>query len=86
MQKIKNDNLNLGNGLRQMRKKYRFTQDQLVAQLLTQYGIDITRNFYSRLETGELNIPISVLVALRQLYNCSFDDFFIDLEIKDMHD
>lgn len=86
MQKIKNDNLNLGNGLRQMRKKYRFTQDQLVAQLLTQYGIDITRNFYSRLETGELNIPISVLVALRQLYNCSFDDFFIDLEIKDIHD
>lgn len=86
MQKIKNDNLNLGYGLRQMRKKYRFTQDQLVAQLLTQYGIDITRNFYSRLETGELNIPISVLVALRQLYNCSFDDFFIDLEIKDMHD
>lgn len=86
MQKIKNDNLNLGNGLRQMRKKYRFTQDQLVAQLLTQYGIDITRNFYSRLETGELNIPISVLVALRQLYNCSFDDFFNDLGIKDMHD
>lgn len=85
MQKIRNEDINIGNNLRLLRTKHNFTQDQLIAQLLTHYGIDMTRNHYSRIETGELNIPINVLVALHQLYDCSYDDFFIGLDSKFTH-
>lgn len=84
MQKIKNTEMNIGAVLRNMRKEHGFTQDQLVAQLYTKYGIDITRNKYSRIETGELNIPINLLVALHQLYDCSYESFFSGLECKEI--
>ena len=31
-------------------------------------------------DIGELNIRISVLIKLRKIYNCSYDDFFNGLE------
>ena len=35
---------------------------------------DITRALYSRYETGELNIKIQHLRALKQIFKCSYDD------------
>ena len=37
---------------------------------------DIGRTTYEKYENGELNIRISVLVALREIYDCKYDDFF----------
>ncbi|MFQ7789955.1 hypothetical protein [Monoglobus pectinilyticus] len=34
------------------------------------------RTTYEKYENGELNIRISVLVALREIYDCKYDDFF----------
>ena len=62
MQKLKVD-MKIGNNLRSLRKEHGYTQDQLIAQM-ARYGVDVTRSYYSRFETGELNIPIQVLVAL----------------------
>ena len=72
--------MNIGDNLRQLRKKHKFTQDRLVAKLEL-LEINITRSLYSRYETGELNIPISVLVALHEIYHCSYDDFFQGLKV-----
>lgn len=76
MQKFKNS-IHFGYNLRSIRKKHNYTQDQVVAKLGL-LEISITRSTYSRYETGELNIPINVVVALKQIYHCSFDDFFIE--------
>lgn len=82
MQKLKAD-MNIGPNLRRMRKSHGYTQEQLTAQL-SRYGVDITRGYYSRYETGELNIPIQVLVALHQLYSCPYDQFFEGLSLKQL--
>lgn len=74
MQKLKVD-MDIGSNLRKLRKTQGYTQDQLTAQI-SRYGVDITRAYYSRFETGELNIPVKVLVALHQLYGCPYDQFF----------
>ncbi len=80
MQKLKVD-MKIGNNLRSLRKEHGYTQDQLIAQM-ARYGVDVTRSYYSRFETGELNIPIQVLVALHQVYNCSYDQFFNGLFLQ----
>lgn len=43
---------------------------------LQRYKCDIGRTTYEKYENGELNIRISVLVALREIYDCKYDDFF----------
>ena len=35
---------------------------------------------YEKYEIGELNIRISVLIALKKIYSCSYDDFFEGLD------
>ena len=74
MQKLKVD-MNIGANLRSLRKEHGYTQDQLIAHM-ARYGVDVTRSYYSRYETGELNIPVQVLVALHQIYDCQYDRFF----------
>ena len=80
MQKLKVD-MNIGNNLRTLRVKNKYKQDEVVAKL-SNYEILITRSTYSRFETGVLNVPVSILVALHKIYKCSFDDFFIGLDFK----
>ena len=78
MNKIRQD-VNLGGNLRNLRKKCKLTQEQ-VATKLQLLDCDITRSIYSRYETGELNIRVSDLIALKKIYNCQYNDFFIDLD------
>ena len=47
---------------------------------LQRKGRDIGRTTYAKYEAGELNIRVSVIVALRKIYDCSYDDFFLGLE------
>lgn len=68
-------NINIGPNLRRLRNEHIMTQDQLVAKL-NLLGINVNRSTYSRYETGELNIPVSTIVALRDIYKCSYDEFF----------
>lgn len=75
MQKLKDAKI-LGQNMRRLRKLNKLTQDQLIAQL-NLMDIDISRGLYSRYETGELNVPVPTLIALHEIYNCSYDDFFI---------
>ena len=74
MQKIRQDRM-IGQNLRFLRLERGFTQEQTAAQLQLA-GVDIDRAAYSRYETGELNIPVSVLAALHNIYGCSYDAFF----------
>ncbi len=79
-QKIRRDR-NMGDNLRRLRLNYDISQEKLCAELQRR-GCDIGRSTYAKYEAGELNIRVSVIIELKKIYNCSFDDFFEGLDIE----
>lgn len=70
---------NMGDNLRKLRLDYGVSQEELCAEL-QRHGCDIGRSTYEKYEMGDLNIRMSVLVALRKIYSCSYDAFFDGLD------
>lgn len=68
----------MGANLRALRKKKGLTQEAVTAKLQL-LDFDISRSIYSRYETGELNIKISHLIFLKEIFSCRYEDFFKDL-------
>ena len=79
-QKIRRDR-NMGDNLRRLRMEKDISQEKLCAELQRR-GCDIGRSTYAKYETGELNIKASVIIELRKIYNCSYDEFFDGLDIE----
>ena len=77
-QKIRRDR-NMGENLRRLRAKEGISQEKLCAELQRR-GCDIGRTTYAKYEAGELNIRASVIIELRKIYRCTYDDFFEGLE------
>ena len=77
-QKIRRE-LNMGDNLRRLRNSSGLSQEKLCAELQRR-GCDIGRTTYAKYEAGELNIRASVIVELKKLYGCSYDEFFTGLE------
>ena len=80
-QKIRRDR-NMGDNLRRLRIDKGISQEKLCAELQRR-GCDIGRTTYAKYEAGELNIRASVIIELRKIYNCKFDDFFEGLDISE---
>lgn len=80
-QKIRRDR-NMGDNLRRLRKHNKLSQEKLCAELQRR-GCDIGRTTYAKYESGELNIRASVLIELRKLYKCSYDEFFDGLDLAE---
>ncbi len=78
-QKIRRDR-NMGDNLRKLRLSHDISQEKLCAQLQRR-GCDIGRSTYAKYEAGELNIRASVIIELKKIYNCSYDDFFDGLDV-----
>lgn len=76
-QKIRH-NTTLGDNIRNLRLKLNLTQEQVVAKLQLR-GLDTSRSSYSQIESGTYNIKVSELVALKTIFRCSFDDFFLNI-------
>lgn len=81
MRKIRPD-LNLGGNIRKLRIRSGMTQEQVVAKLQVM-GLSISRSSYAKIEANLLNIRVSELVGLKNIFNCRFEDFFEGLEIED---
>jgi len=79
-QKIRRDR-NMGDNLRKLRLDYNISQEKLCAELQRR-GCDIGRSTYAKYEAGELNIKASVIIELKKIYKCSYDDFFEGLDIN----
>ena len=77
-QKIRRDR-NMGDTLRRLRDQSGLSQEKLCAELQRR-GCDIARSAYAKYEAGELNIRASVIIELRKIYNCSYDEFFAGLD------
>lgn len=80
IQKIRQDRI-IGDNLRDLRVKNGFSQEKLCAELQRR-GCDIARSAYAKYEAGELNVKVSVILALKEIYSCQFDDFFAGLKIE----
>ena len=78
-QKIRRDR-NMGDNLRKLRLNHDISQEKLCAELQRR-GCDIGRSTYAKYEAGELNIRASVIIELKKIYNCSYDDFFEGLDV-----
>lgn len=77
-QKIRVDRF-MGQNLRILRDNVGISQEKLCAELQRR-GCDIGRTTYEKYETGHLNIKVSVLIELKKFYNCTYDDFFKNLD------
>ena len=77
-QKIRRDR-NMGDNLKRLREEHHISQEKLCAELQCR-GCDIGRTTYAKYEAGQLNIRASVLIELRKIYGCSYDDFFSGLD------
>ena len=79
-QKIRRDR-NMGDNLRRLRNDAGLSQEKLCAELQRR-GCDIGRTTYAKYEAGELNIRASVIIELRKIYKCSYDEFFDGLDLN----
>ncbi|MCI9354223.1 MAG: helix-turn-helix transcriptional regulator [Firmicutes bacterium] len=73
--------INIGNNLKTLRKRFGYSQSELVAKLQLM-GSNMSRSTYSKIETGTRNIRISDFIALKQIYDVDFSEFFIGLLLK----
>lgn len=69
----------MGENLRRLRLDAGISQEKLCAELQRR-GCDIGRTTYAKYESGELNIRASVIIELRKIYHCSYDEFFFGLD------
>lgn len=72
----------MGDNLRRLRDASKLSQEKLCAELQRR-GCDIGRTTYAKYESGELNIRASVIIELRKIYKCSYDEFFAGLDDQD---
>jgi len=79
-QKIRRDR-NMGDNLRRLRLENDISQEKLCAELQRR-GCDIGRSTYAKYEAGELNIRASVIIELRKIYACTYDDFLAGLDMS----
>lgn len=70
--------MDIGHNIQRLRKNSSMTQDQVVAKLQLM-GLNISKSTYAKLETNRMNIRVSELVALREIFQTEFNDFFAGL-------
>lgn len=80
-QKLRRDR-KIGDNLRTLRDKHGISQEKLRAELQRR-GCDIARSAYAKYENGELNVKVSVIIELRKIYGCNYDDFFAGLDVSE---
>ena len=79
-ERIKQD-LSIGSNLRCLRKKAGLSQEEVAAKLQLM-GIPVSREMISQMELGHYNIRVTILLALKEIYNATFDDFFEGLSLR----
>lgn len=78
MQKLRPD-MDIGHRIGILRKQAGLTQDQTIAKLQIM-GIEISKSSYAKIETNRMNIKISELVGLKEIFKVDYRAFFEDLD------
>ena len=78
MSKIINQDISIGKNLQDLRLRAKLSQEETAAQLQIK-GFVMSREIISQIESGRHNIRVSVLLALKELYNATFEEIFAEL-------
>lgn len=77
---IINQDVSIGKNLKALRLRSKLSQEE-VAALLQIKGFVMSREIISQMELGRHNIRVSVLLALKEIYHATFDEFFTGLSV-----
>jgi len=72
--RIKQD-ISIGGNLKRLRNEAGLSQEGLAAKLQLM-GISVSREILSQMELGHYSIRVSILLALKELYQVDFSEFF----------
>lgn len=78
--KLKQDTIGIGQNIKRLREQTGFSQSQFTRELQLQ-GISISYDIYKKMEQNRYNIRIYELIAMKQLLNVSYDEFFQGLSM-----
>lgn len=78
MQKLRPD-LDIGGRIGALRKAAGLTQDQTLARMQLM-GLELSKSSYAKIETNRMNLKVSELVALREIFQTDYNAFFNGLE------
>lgn len=70
----------IGANIQKARKQRGLTQDETIAKLQLM-GVNISRSTYAKIETDRINIRVSELIALSQIFGVDFNFFFDGLAL-----
>lgn len=70
--------ISIGENLKALRERSGYSQSDLVTKLHLM-GSNMSRSTYSKIETGTRNIRISDFLALKQIYDVDYSEFFVGL-------
>lgn len=77
---IINQDISIGANLKTLRLRSGLSQEEVAVRLQVM-GFTISREVISQMERGCHNIRVSILLALKDIYHASFDEFFANLNL-----
>lgn len=72
--------ISIGQNIQRLRKARGLTQLDVIAQMGIK-GRHLNRSTYVKIESGTRNIKIGDLIALKEIFAVSYDDFFQGLTL-----
>lgn len=81
--RLKQD-ISIGPNLQRLRTEAGLSQEAVIAKLALMGVTWISREILSQMELGKYSIRISILLALKEVYAASLDDFFQGLSWRDV--
>lgn len=66
----------LGNNIKRLRLQHTLRNKDIVRELQLR-GVEISTGTYSKVEMGLNNPSVDLLIALTDIYQCDFNEFFI---------
>ena len=72
-----NQHLNpvVGSNIKRLRKEKGMKAVDVIAKLQLK-GINVTTGIFSKVENGRNNPTVDMLIALTEIFNCDFNEFF----------
>ena len=77
-----NQDISIGPALKALRLQNNLSQEDVSVRLQVMGFSMMSREIISQIERGRHNIRVSVLLALKEIYNATFDDIFSDMSSR----
>lgn len=82
--KIKQVPVGIGQNLKRLRQKAGYSQSRF-AELLRLEGLPVSNDIYKKMEQNRYSIRVNELMAMKEIFNVDYDEFFKDLAAEKTH-